>query len=98
MHELSTMVSGPKVILATSANMDCGFSQKIFLNNIASDSKNLVILSQKSIYYENSLSKDLMDRWNLATKSYNQSIASSVVLNFSRSVIVTMFDSFIFIN
>ncbi|QSL66962.1 hypothetical protein MERGE_001349 [Pneumocystis wakefieldiae] len=87
-HELSTMVSGPKVILATSANMDCGFSQKIFLNNIASDSKNLVILSQKSIYYENSLSKDLMDRWNLATKSYNQSIASSVVLNFSRSVII----------
>ncbi|QSL65526.1 hypothetical protein MERGE_002839 [Pneumocystis wakefieldiae] len=85
---LSTMVSGPKVILATSANMDCGFSQKIFLNNIASDSKNLVILSQKSIYYENSLSKDLMDRWNLATKSYNQSIASSVVLNFSRSVII----------
>ncbi|EMR08657.1 hypothetical protein PNEG_03131 [Pneumocystis murina B123] len=87
-HELSTMVSGPKVILATSANMDCGFSQKIFLDNIASDSKNLVILSQKSIYYENSLSKDLMDRWNLVTKNYNQSIASSVVLNFSRSVTI----------
>ncbi|KAG4303863.1 hypothetical protein PORY_002717 [Pneumocystis oryctolagi] len=87
-HQLFTMISGPKVILATSANMDCGFSQKIFLDNIIKDPKNLVILSQKSIYYENSLSKDLLDHWSLATKGSDQLIPSSVILNFNKSVII----------
>ncbi|KAG4302664.1 hypothetical protein PCK1_001019 [Pneumocystis canis] len=87
-HQLSTIVSGPKVILATSANMDCGFSQKIFLDNISKDSKNLVILSQKSIYYENSLSKDLMNRWITATEDHDQPIPPAVVLDFNKTVIV----------
>ncbi|CCJ29043.1 unnamed protein product [Pneumocystis jirovecii] len=83
-----SMVSGPKVILATSSNMDCGFSQKIFLDSIAKDSKNLVILSQKSIYYENSLSKDLLDRWNLAIEHSDQLIPPAVILNFNRTVTI----------
>lgn len=86
--QLSTMVAGPKVILATSASMDCGFSQKIFFDTISKDPKNLVILSQKSIYYENSLSKDLMDHWSLATKDHNQLIPPAATLNFNKIIMV----------
>ncbi|KAG5513457.1 hypothetical protein PMAC_000888 [Pneumocystis sp. 'macacae'] len=86
--QLLTMVSGPKVILATSPNMDCGFSQKVFLDSIAKDPKNLVILSQKSIYYQNSLSKDLLDHWNLAVKHNDQPVPPAVALNFNKIVII----------
>lgn len=84
--QISELPAGPKVILATSYDLDSGFSQRILQSEIASNPANLIILCQKSIYKQDSLAGELMTRWQREMKNSDLELPEYISLNLSKSI------------
>lgn len=66
--QVGMLAPGPKVILATSSDLDSGFSQQVLRTEIAASPSNLVILTQESTYSQESLAGTMMSQWQEQTK------------------------------
>ncbi|EPY49380.1 cleavage factor two Cft2/polyadenylation factor CPSF-73 [Schizosaccharomyces cryophilus OY26] len=65
--QLSSIGPGPKVILATSSTLECGFSQQILLNFMSQNANDLILFTQKS-RCQPSLAKQFIRYWEQACK------------------------------
>lgn len=64
---VSMLPPGPKIILATSPDLDNGYSQQVLRDGFAANPANLVILMQQSTYRQDSLAGVLMTQWSDTT-------------------------------
>ncbi|EEB08093.1 cleavage factor two Cft2/polyadenylation factor CPSF-73 [Schizosaccharomyces japonicus yFS275] len=83
--QLSQISPGPKVIIATSLTLESGFSQNVLLDIMPDNSNNLILLTQKSRYSENSLAKQFYRYWERASRKSPENF-SSVGMYFEQSI------------
>ncbi|KAF2853923.1 hypothetical protein T440DRAFT_293740 [Plenodomus tracheiphilus IPT5] len=77
--------SGPRVILASDATLEWGFS-KDAIKSLASDEKNLVILTERAgelSAQKKGLGRHLWDLWNERNASSGQDVPSAIVVDAS---------------
>ncbi|CCG81055.1 Cleavage factor two Cft2/polyadenylation factor CPSF-73 [Taphrina deformans PYCC 5710] len=84
--QITNLPAGPKVILATSSDLDSGYSQAFLHSEVANNPANLLILSQRSSYRADSLAGQLMQRWTEETESVKDELPEYITLDLERSI------------
>ncbi|BFZ53047.1 hypothetical protein PYCC9005_000070 [Savitreella phatthalungensis] len=87
---LEQLPPGPKVILATSADLEHGFAQSLLTQSIAADPANLIVLSQASSYRAGTLASTLKDQWNkeTAASATEGNVAQYIGLSLTTEIVV----------
>lgn len=84
--QINDLPAGPKVVLATSHDLSSGLSQQLLLTEICSNPANLLLLSQKSTYPQDSLAGELIRIWKQETKDSASELPEYISLDFRRQV------------
>ncbi|ORY87813.1 beta-lactamase-like protein [Protomyces lactucae-debilis] len=84
----SGLPPGPKVVLATSSDLEGGYAQKLLHTQLAASSNNLVLLTQKSTYGKDTLAAKLLEVFESSSNDAAPgSIPAAVTLDLKTTIL-----------